>query len=396
MELDFDKEINALLRQAARSGEFVSTIEQNHLDADEISAFAENALPEKTRNVYVKHFADCDRCRTILSNTILLNSEAEILPASNFVADAKTEIVQMNIPWYRKLFLMPNLAYTMGALVLVFGGMFGFLVLQNLTKNRASEVSQINTDKAETHGPSASNEGVFYNSNAAATTSNSMANAANTSVANTSVNPLTAVTNSAVSATPAESKNNLSAPLNNPAKEPVSPDSNDTKTGSENSLSDRERNDKQVSELPVNGRSVNEFKVKPADDKKAKEEVMSRAAPAPKPVQPPPPSGGAILQSEAEKDDTLLAKKSARRDASSSENRRQIAGKTFNRVSGVWIDSAYNNYGSQMGNLALPPTRTIRRGSGEYKKLDKQVRIIAESLDGAVIIVWKDGAYRIQ
>ncbi len=407
MELDFDKEINALLRQAAKDSNQWSVVDgqnsvnpqsaignpQSHLDADGISAFAENALPEKARNVYIKHFADCNRCRTILSNTILLNSEAEIATASNFVKNAEPEIVETKIPWYRKMFLMPNLAYTMGALVLVFGGMFGFLVLQNVNKGTSSEVSQINTDKAETRGPNATDEGVFYNSNAAATTSNAMANTANTSANVSSTNTSATVSNSSVSANPSESKDNPTVPLNSPAKEPFSLDSTDTATSNEVQLSDREKNNKQDSELPLSERSLSESKSKPADDEKEKEEAVLKSVPAPKAV-PPPPAAGATLQSEAKKDDRALAKKSARRDASSDENRRQIAGRTFNRVGGVWIDSAYNNDSSS--NMMLPPTRTIRRGSDEYKKLDKQVRIIAESLSGPVIIVWKVGAYRIQ
>ena len=104
MELNFDKEMDALLRQAARSGEFVSTNPQSHLDADEISAFAENALPEKTRSVYIKHFADCDRCRTILSNTILLNAEAENEAASSAVSQLRRKSSQRKSRGIEKCF----------------------------------------------------------------------------------------------------------------------------------------------------------------------------------------------------------------------------------------------------------------------------------------------------
>ncbi len=387
MELDFDKEINGLLRQAARSGEFVSVNTENHLDADEISAFAENALPEKTRNVYIRHFADCDRCRTILSNTILLNSEAETLTASNFIETGTPEIVPTRIPWYRKIFLMPNLAYTMGGLVLIFGGMFGFLILQNAKQNTASEVSQVRESETKSNGPNASDEGISYNSN-------SMANAANTSANISSANTSTAVSNTAVSATPAGNAEGIINPAKVPANQPSAPVSTDSKLADEDQMSGNQINNKDVSNLPLNGRSVTELKVKPEDDKKAKEETVSKSAPA-EPSKPPPPAM-ASTQAESEKSDNVARARKSRRDAGLSETSRQISGKIFNRVNGVWIDSAYNNNGSQLGNLALPRTRTIRRGSNEYRKLDKQVRIIAESLGGAVIILWKDGAYRIQ
>ena len=61
---DFDKEIDAILRKA-RGGESV-ILNNSHLDADEISAFAENALPDAARMRFTAHFADCGRCRKIL------------------------------------------------------------------------------------------------------------------------------------------------------------------------------------------------------------------------------------------------------------------------------------------------------------------------------------------
>ena len=85
MELNFDKEIDAILRKA-RESEFAFALDnpqsairnpQLHLDADEISAFAENALPETAKQFYTAHLADCDACRKKLSNLVLLNAEAE-------------------------------------------------------------------------------------------------------------------------------------------------------------------------------------------------------------------------------------------------------------------------------------------------------------------------------
>ncbi len=64
MDFEFDKEMDALLRQAAQ-GETASENSRfkiqdsrlSHLDADEISLFAENALPKKLRGNAVAHFA---------------------------------------------------------------------------------------------------------------------------------------------------------------------------------------------------------------------------------------------------------------------------------------------------------------------------------------------------
>ena len=398
MELDFDKEINALLRQAARSGEFVSTTEQNHLDADEISAFAENALPEKTREFYIKHFADCDRCRTILSNTILLNQEAETEAASSAVAaPIVPEIIETKVPWYRKMFLMPNLAYTMGALVLIFGGAFGFLVLQNISQNTGSEVSQIQDNETRSSGPNAGDSAIAYNSNSAATISNKavMSNASNTSSNTTSTSSATAANSSA--AATAEKSPNVPAAANETSTADIVTESKDQ---NQELAKQSKENDFQLDGADSKAARKTEVKSSEKNKKDAAEispddeaEQPISGAPPPAPMSAAQPS---ITQRRAENMPKGEAAPKKRADARLNENEatRRISGKTFNRVGGVWVDSAYNK--SDSSNMILPTTRTIRRGSSEYQKLDKQVRIIAESLSGAVIIVWKNGAYRIQ
>ena len=163
MELNFDKEIDALLRQTAKSETFAGANGSGllaHIDADAISAFAENALPEKTRALYMTHLADCDRCRKILSNLIALNSEPWP-PATSAIETPA--IAAGSVPWYRKLFLFPNLAYTMGALVLVFGGMIGFMVLQNLN-NGETNVSQVSNKDIPAAAPRPYSDSAMSNS----------------------------------------------------------------------------------------------------------------------------------------------------------------------------------------------------------------------------------------
>ena len=389
MELNFDKEMDALLRQAARSGEVVSTNPQNHLDADEISAFAENALPEKTRGVYIKHFADCDRCRTILSNTILLNAEAEIETASSAVTAIAPEVIETKIPWYRKLFLMPNLAYTMGALVLIFGGMLGFLVLQNLNQSGLSNVAQTSANKSAERGPNAAEDQSIYESGESNTAISNAANMmSNTSIAVTN-SMTTANANTSISTTNSAS----SLPLTEQAKTGTEDESRDSK----NETGRKENDFLTDGASGAENRTLAKAAEEKADDKQRaarQNEVTDSvvtAAPPPKPASqasPPPRPPKTLMRNR--KNFTGRSKKAATRE----DFTKQISGKTFNRVNGVWIDSAYNR--SLGSNMTLPPTKNIRRGSGEYRKLDKQVRIIAESFDGPVIIVWKDGAYRIQ
>ncbi|MFL6207501.1 MAG: zf-HC2 domain-containing protein [Pyrinomonadaceae bacterium] len=69
MKQEFDQEMDSLLRaHARRAGHARAAAMQGaqadaHLDADELSAYAEGALPAPTRTRYTAHLADCDTCR---------------------------------------------------------------------------------------------------------------------------------------------------------------------------------------------------------------------------------------------------------------------------------------------------------------------------------------------
>lgn len=74
MKEGFDREIDSLLRRRAR-GTAESRLWGDgagdgstgaHLDADELGAFAEGALPAPARLAAASHLADCDRCRGVV------------------------------------------------------------------------------------------------------------------------------------------------------------------------------------------------------------------------------------------------------------------------------------------------------------------------------------------
>jgi hypothetical protein len=74
MKEGFDREMDSLLRRHARGtaelrlwgdGAGDGTLGA-HLDADELGAFAEGALPAAARGAAVSHLADCERCRGVV------------------------------------------------------------------------------------------------------------------------------------------------------------------------------------------------------------------------------------------------------------------------------------------------------------------------------------------
>ncbi|HSE32537.1 MAG TPA: zf-HC2 domain-containing protein, partial [Pyrinomonadaceae bacterium] len=84
MNREPNKEIEILLRKLSRkqNGNFAaaegnsSASGYEHLDADELNAYAENALPASLRLRYTEHLADCSSCRQIVTQLSLSSTAA--------------------------------------------------------------------------------------------------------------------------------------------------------------------------------------------------------------------------------------------------------------------------------------------------------------------------------
>lgn len=376
MELNFDKEIDALLRQAAKSETLaVGANGSNsalHIDADALSAFAENALPEKTRALYMTHLGDCDRCRKILSNLIVLNSEADASAAS---FAAIPEIAVAPAPWYRKLFLFPNLAYTMGALVLVFSGLLGFVILRNLG-NGATNVAGV-ANKQPAQSDAIAPAAMPSNANMPVAAANTAMNGNAAAPMEPGKSGFMGVDTNSVSKEQDLRENNFvldGVDKSGPPAAGTTPDVNDDAT-----------RDGIVTRKPVT-----------TEDEKKNEESISLARPAPPPPAPEPRAAGQTTtrpedlptngRSTKDKDLRMQPAAPKKAAAESSGGQKQTGGKNFNRRDGVWYDSAYSGQS----------TTDVRRGTDQYRKLDSGLRSIADSLGGTVVVVWKSTAYRIQ
>lgn len=395
MDFEFDKEIDVLLRQAARNGDFVSNsaAATAHLDADEIAAFAENALPEKARQTYLRHLADCDECRKSLSNIIALNSEFE---SETIPAEEKQIASAPPISWYRKLFVFPNLAYTLGALILVFAGITAFTVLQSVKRTGNMELSQ--TYEKQPNGKGMSSDGdempsESYSSNSgAAVSSNTMpsdslmsSNAASTnsarSMALNAVNPAApsapgapANSNAAVSLPPRETAEKdaktLSTPVMAPKKSADESENNDSVVAGAQLLKSKENNALTDSETLRQQNQTQNSMI----------QNQTQIMPDSRNIQRAPT---AALRAETK---SRKLEESRNDEADKSNSTASVGGKIFKRADNVWYDSAYRGQ----------PTTNVARGTNEYKKLDSGLREIAERIGGTIVIVWKQKAYRIQ
>lgn len=367
MELEFDKEIDAILRRG-RSG-LTAAATGEHLDADVIAAFAEGAVPERTRPLYTRHLADCDRCRKLLAQAIPMNTAAPL--AADGAAASVVGAVSGSSSWFGSLFRAPSFALAMGALVLVFGGTLGYIVLKNQSLETAT-VSQSQTEMQK-GGPSAGielNEQIA-NSNTASAAANTSANAAASNVS-----PSTPANASGAARTTGDVPGTARAdnPFMTDGVTPAKPESAPAPPpAADNAMGERDRE-----------------KLKTDDDKAAKDENVL--------------SGGVRQENEDRRSsgDVSLAKKKTpgpTRSAGPVQSQNQVntqtyempvtrtaGGKKFTNRDGAWYDTAYRGQA----------TTNVRRGTDAYKKLDDGVRSIADSLGGTVIVVWKDKAYRIQ
>ncbi len=402
---EFDKEIDAMLRDLANGDSFAKVLPAPHLDADEISAFAENALPSKARLQTMEHLADCSKCRKFLANTVLLNSEnkSEIIHE-----EVKSFLTLPAIPWYQKLFAFPQLAYTMGALALLLTGMVGLLVWQN-SNTSESMVAQkeITADKpyrtggassdgeAPANGPYSANTA----SNASSIPANSAANSAN-STANYSVGkdvvPMspTSVSNSSAplksgedpvltdklrEESPEVATKSANQPTDLAKKEEAQPSATPTLDEDANSSAGAGRRElSKPNEVSQNSVVQNQQNISP-DSRDVKRSQTAT---------PPPATAGAV--NEDEKTESKKAKKVAEKNDDDRKDQnvetRKIGGKTFRQTDGIWMDSSYPG-GS---------TKTVKRGSNDYKKLDSGLQNIGNSLSGTVIVVWGGKNYKIQ
>ncbi len=382
MELEFDKEIDAILRRTSPDrGVLVGDDPpKKHLDADSISAFAENALPHKARLRYMEHFADCDRCRKQLSHTILMNSEADA--ASVFSAP----VMETIIPWYTRLFKTQNLALAMGALVLTFSGVLGYLVLQNSRNSQKASVSQVTAEEEKRGEP-------FFGGEAATNSNTTVPSAspANTSAA-PNLPPANTMANSSgiasptapatvgrldadelktagsddkalplreVERQPKEAKPDAGAPPSPPPPAPVTMDSLSGGRAEKKLGAERQEAPKD-SELAK---------------RKQEEDRRSRDLPAAASKSGPARSGPLQNQSNQVQNKAFDMPVS-----------RIVAGKTFNNRDGAWYDSTYRGQA----------TTNYRRGTDAYTKLDRGLRNIADTLGGTVVVVWNSKAYRVQ
>lgn len=367
---EVDLLLRALGREARAKGSDSPFSERlgAHLEADELNAFAENVLPAATRARYAAHLADCDDCRGIVS---------QLAQSAGVIQRQFPESTQPTFWNYVSAFFSPAvLRYAIPALVLVLVAGIGLFVYReqqrpDLVAQRTNvEVQPSNVAEPVPVAPVESvnrqESGTSANvaSDKSSSTSAPATKSEQTGKGVSSAEPATGRVEESVTV---ERHDKAAADAPPPqvtyAPEPKSDapvPSRDEQVGQ--TAAAREREQKA-------GRDVEAQRAE-ADSTK---DVNARS------ISTLPMTGRA---SGPQKKEAGLAK-----DKNAQADVRSVAGRQFRRDGDTWIDTAYDGRA----------TVVVKRGSEQYRALvadEPQLRSIAESFSGTVIVVWKGRGYR--
>ena len=393
-----NNEIDSLLRKLAnRQGSVPAELTQSisnelsatgaHLDADELSSYAEGALPASTRARYTSHLADCDDCRRIVTQlSLAFGPQIKEPKGSHDAATSRWKQALM------ALFAPAVLRYAVPALTLlvVAVAFFGWRLQQreSFVASRQAEVSHDSKPTQANGDLAKGNSGFLDNA-------------------------------------PSEGRLKTEQPQKSSATAPAD------KVGVKDQKSVEEQKSAETFATP----SARAPAVKERDVSKNEAVPVSQPSYAPEPASPPPPKAAVSTVAKAkptvDDENTKLADASASRresersrssgsgnvttanapPASKDDSRqkkgadigaavagsradeqtetRAVSGRHFQRRNGAWVDTAYKS---------SAPLTTVARGSEQYRALvadEPEIGVIAKELSGDVILVWKGRAYRI-
>ena len=387
MKQETNNEMDLLLRRLGGRPE-TSVSDANgdvdHLDADELSAYAENVLPAAARARYTGHLAECARCRELV---VQLSSSAGVVPVA--------EVVRPTVPsalrkFLASLFSPMVLRYAVPALGLIVIAAIGLFVSRpkqgNDTsiaqKTEAPTSTSITTNTPDPSSPAAK---TYYDQQ----TQQQAAKPAQSSGSPTSESagaaPVAPVTTDQVAETSrdAAGKKQEQQPVANeapPAPKAVTATDESNKRPAEVEAG-KQTATVQVTAESQTAKSVDTVKV---EDRKAGAEVSKARSDADRVQTFGAASAGVVARSRPQ------AKDDEEKDKSDGGETRTIAGRHFRKKDNVWIDSAYDS---------SRPIVTYTRGSEAYRSLtadEPAIKTIAEKLDGEVVVVWKGRTYRIK
>jgi len=373
MRQETNNEIDLLLRRLSRR-QGATAPAGDHLDADELSSYAENALPAAARTRYTDHLAECSRCR---EHVVQLSSAAGVV-----VAEEPSHVAAASglRKFLASLFTPMVLRYAVPALGLVVVAVIGLTVFRRGQVSSSPEMVATSR-KAET--PAVAQETKPQDNYTFAQPDKSSASPApEPRRGRIEAEPPAPVAAPAAN-TPADASKEApvakteSTTVATAAAPPAAP--KPAETTDEARKQDAEAQKKLAQERPT---------ATPQAESAERQRDFQAGAVA--------PAGVAATRRAAKRADSAEDKaggapmplKLGEKDRDDGETR-TVAGRRFRKQRGMWVDTAY----------AGAATTDFTRGSEQYRGLvadEPEIKKIADQLDGQIIVVWKGRAYRIR
>jgi hypothetical protein len=384
MNRDNSKQVDLLLRALAKNSRqraepYVAGVSDDHLDADELNAYAEGQLPEPARLRYNEHLADCQSCRGIV---VQLQQAAGVV-----VTTAASELQTDRGFWSSVLafFSPPVLRYALPALALA-----GVIAVSLFALRQRQDSEYVAQHQPETN-PSIQNSASPRPGQA--TPSDIQTGPSDTPHGEVARESAKTVDDRFGQSTATSTDLGTAGPLKDSEKRAeLKPGQSETGFApepqtvpppppprvAEEQLDKAAAMNKQATTERDAGQRRSEDRSQPA------QEAESNRAAAPKAA---PMTARRVEGLMAERGQYGL--KTKKDDADETETK-TVGGRQFRRQGNVWIDVAYNSSRS---------TTNVVRGSEQYRALiadEPGIGDIANRLSGEVIIVWKGRAYRIR
>jgi Putative zinc-finger len=386
MRQETNNEIDLLLRRLSRHDTSMPDAGGDHLDADELSAYAENALPTAARARYTEHLAECSGCRELV---VKLSSSAGVVVAEE---TSRTPAGLGVRGFLASLFSSMVLRYSIPALGLILVAVIGIgLWRQQRPGEEVAQQTQVMKDQTSpppTEAPTVGTaSGVVAprpegaESSATPAERPTKVGQADSPAPNQPITVTTDASKEDASAKKAEEQPTANAVAGLPAPKP-------SVTVDEFRRSEVEVQ-KQARLTPAAPVEVAREKAnEPAkdEDRRADEVARGRSAQVKARNEPAGSKSGVQTGSATAR---LQADGIESRENDDAETR-SVAGRRFRKERGIWIDTAYESSRSAM---------TLTRGSERFRALvadEPSIKTIADELDGEVIVVWKGRAYRIR
>jgi len=401
MRQETNNEIDLLLRRmsrqdggSARDGQAHDRHRDQHFDVDELSSYAQNALPSAARARYTEHLVDCSTCRKLVTELSLSLGATAAASAPVETVGEPSALKQ----FLASLFAPMVLRYAVPALGLIVVAAIGFVILRE--RRRDNFVAQKNTKQNESAPLTATPAAPAPSSSPTATAQGSaqpdrsreLTDSKEAAPKSGSTSSDAAGTGPAPAPKPTPARDENTAPQPGFMAEPAPVAKSAAATESENQKKEEQKKKDEVARKTPTSTATVQTADATVSTARANEPVREYTS-APqtggqrvdesKPEAPPAQKRTVVGSVGA------LSRGRAQTDKVEAETR-TVSGRRFRKERGIWTDTAYDS---------STATVSMARGSEQFRALvadEPEIKKIAEQLDGEVIVVWKGRAYRIR